>query len=146
MAENRGIAPPDVTTPVGEFRAMIGDVEYEEYDPPQPGYGMYKKFSDVEIQGFLKSSDNSMYGALYFAYMQIAASAASESRTVADYDLKYDSTKRPGEFRALAQMWKDKWDGEQADVFEVFDTVGQPTCYPELAAWPVGVCRGNRLF
>lgn len=37
MAENRGVAPPDMTTPVGQVRALLGDVEYTEYDPPPAG-------------------------------------------------------------------------------------------------------------
>lgn len=38
MAENRGVAPPDFTTDVGMVRANIGDVTWEEFDPPQPGF------------------------------------------------------------------------------------------------------------
>lgn len=148
MAENRGVAPPDMATKVGQFRALVGDVEYTEYDPPQPGFGMYKKFSDTEIEGFLAVSEGSLAGAAYFAYLQIASSAALESKSVKDYDLQIDLTKRAGDLRAIAQMWKDKWDAESADIFEVFDTVGTPGCYPELAQWPAipGRCLGNRLF
>lgn len=144
--DNPGKYPVDPSTEVGKLRAVLGDTSSKPFDPPRPGIQNYGMYSDAELEAFLALSEGSVAGGAFFAYSQMAASAATESRTVADYDLKYDSTKRPGEFRALAQMWKDKWDGEQADVFEVFDTVGQPTCYPELAAWPVGVCRGNRLF
>lgn len=146
MAENRGIAPPDLTTPVGKFRALFGDVEYEEFDPPETGYGKYQKFSDVEIQGFLEVADDSPEGAMYFAYMQLAGSAAIDSKSVKDLDLQVDLTKRSTDLRAIAQIWKDQWDSSTGDIFEVFDIGEPPLSRPELSAWSVGGFNGNRLF
>lgn len=149
MAENRGVAPPNMATPVGQVRALLGDVEYTEYDPSQPGFGMYKKMSDLEIEGFLARSDNSPEGALYYVWLQVAGDAAFASRVVKDLDLQVDTTKRSGEFLAIALQWKDSWTQSTADIFEVFDLGGSDCgCVPELA--PRTVCRrgcnGSRLF
>lgn len=149
MNENRGVAPPDMTTAVGQTRALLGDVEYTEYDPPQTGFGMYGKMSDDEIEGFLARSDNSPEGAMYFVYLQIAGDSAFASKIVKDFDLQVDTSKRSGEFLAIADRWKAQWGSATADIFEVFD-IGRSgcSCVPELA--PRQVCRrgcnGSRLF
>lgn len=139
MAENRGIAPPDMSTPVGQVRALIGDVEWTAYDPPVPGFGMYQKMSDAEIEGFLALSDGDPLGAAYFTYLQMASSAAEEAKVVQDLDLRIDLTKRASELRLIAQMWLDKWNQASADIFETFDTLIVPECRctPELTANPV---------
>ena len=147
---NKGIAPPDMQTDVGRLRAILGDLAFVALSPPETGYGDYRYFSDAELGVFLLTGE-SLEMAAYFAYMQLAASATVDSKSVADYDLKVDDTKRPGEFRALAQMWKDRADEASADIFELFDTVDRCgcQCVPELAAAPVicrGGCGGFRLF
>lgn len=146
MAENRGIAPPDMSSNVGKFRALAGDVEFTPYDPPQPGFGMYQKFSDVEIEGFLAVADDSVEGALYFSFMQLAGDAALEAKSVKDFDLQIDLTKRSGDLRAIAQMWHDRWSALTEDIFEVFDIGSQEQCHPELAPWPVRGRCGDKLF
>lgn len=151
MAENRGVAPPDMSTPVGQVRALLGDVEYTEYDPPQPGFGMYQKMSDLEIEGFLIRSDQSPEGALYFVWLQVAGDAAFASRVVKDLDLQVDTSKRSGEFLAIAREWKEQWDSASADIFEVFDTVvdgGCGECVPEATPRPYcrKGCYGGQLF
>lgn len=149
MAENRGIAPPDMTTEVGKFRALAGDVEYVELDPPVAGFGSYAKFSDDEIKGFLAVADDSVEGALYFSFMQLAGDAALAAKSVRDLDLQVSTEKRAQELRLIAQMWKDRWDATTEDIFEVFDIGGSGCdCVPELAPRPVcrRGCNGSRLF
>lgn len=150
MAENRGIAPPDMTSEVGKFRALAGDVEYMEYEPPQVGFGMYQKFSDTEIEGFLAVADGSPEGGLYFAFMQLAGDAAISAKSVRDFDLQVSTEKRATELRLIAQMWKDRWDAATGDIFEIFDIGGVSGCgcVPELAARPFcrRGCVGNQLF
>src|SRR5690606_23937619 len=84
-------------------------------------YGMYRKMSDAEIEAFLALSDQSPEGAVYFAYLQMASDAAMESRTVKDFDLSIDLTKRATDLRLMAIQWKEAWDQVSADIFEVFD-------------------------
>lgn len=149
MAVNEGVAPPDLTSPVGKFRALIGDVEYEDLDPPVPGKGSYKKFSDIEIEGFLLVANGSVESAIGFAYLQLASSAAEQSKSVQDFDLKIDLTKRAADLRAIAEMWFERGDLEGADIFELFDTApNQCGCVPEATPWPVcrRGCSGYRLF
>lgn len=132
MAENRGVAPPDMTSNVGKVRALLGDLEYEEYDPPQPGFGMYRKMGDSEIEAFLALSDDSPEGAVYFAYMQMSSDAALESKTIQDMDLRVDLSKRATDLRLIAAQWKDTWDQASGDIFELFDVVTH-RCRHELA-------------
>lgn len=151
MAENRGVAPPDFTTDVGKVRANIGDVAWEEYNPPQSGFGLYKMYSDAEIEAFLAQAGDDPNGATYYIYLAMSAAAAMESKSVKDLDLSVDTTKRSGDLRAIAAMWKDRWDDSSgaADIFELFDIGGSDCgCVPELA--PRTVCRrgcnGSGLF
>lgn len=125
MSDNKGVYPLDPTSEVGKFRLLVGDTTSEPYDPPQPGYQNYTLFSDNEITLFLTQSEGSLEGAAYFAYLSLASAAAMESKSVADLDLKVDTTKRSGDLRAIAALWKDRWDESvgAGDIFEVFDTV-----------------------
>lgn len=152
MPVNRGVAPPDMASDVGKFRALVGDLEYETLDPPEAGYGSYKLFSDDEINVYLEQSEGSLEGAVYLSYLYLASAAALESRSVRDLDLQVDLTKRSGDLRAIAAMWKDRWDEAvgAGDIFEVFDTgVGSGCgCVPEASPRPCcrKGCYGGQLF
>lgn len=136
MAVNKGVAPPDFETDVGRVRAVLGDVSYEELDPPEQGYGDYEMFSDGEIQAFLDTTD-SFEEAIGHAYLSLATSAALTSSSVKDFDLQVSTERRAGELRALAQFWFGKADELSADIFEAFDTlIERPRVHPELAARP----------
>ena len=146
---NKGEAPPNRAIAVGQFRVLIGDVDYTPLDPVQVGFGDYAMFSDDEIEVFLMQADNSLEGSLYWAYMQMAGAAARESKNVKDLDLQVDLTKRATDLRLMAIQWKEAWDQVSADIFEVFDIGGSDCgCVPELA--PRTVCRrgcnGSGLF
>lgn len=149
MAINKGVAPPNVSTPVGQMRALLGDLTFTELDPPEIGFGNYVKFSDDEIEAFLAASD-SQEGALFLAYMQLAGQAALESKNVKDLDLQVDLTKRATDLRLIAFGWRDRADALGADVFELFDVSidNGCDCTPELAAnvmcW--GCSNGVRFF
>lgn len=149
MAVNKGIYPLDPTSDVGKFRLLIGDTESIPLVPPETGFQNYTMFSDAEIEVFLAQSEGSLPGAAYLAYLQLAASAAMESKSVSDFDLKIDLTKRATDLRLIAMTWKDQWDADSADIFELFPTVPQKCgCVPEAAPFPVcrGWCRGGGLF
>lgn len=121
---NRGITPPDTSTAVGEFRVRSGDLRWEPLDPPEEGFGDYKKWSDDEIEVFLSVSSSPTW-AIYEAYLQLATAAAEASREVSDYDLKVSTTKRADQLLAIANAWKDRADDEDATAGgdEWFDLV-----------------------
>lgn len=149
MTDNKGAFPLDPTSPVGQFRALIGDTASKPYDPPETGFQNYDMYSDIEIEVFLALSDNSVEGAIYQAYMQMAGAAARESRSVKDLDLQVDLTKRATDLRLIAAEWRDRWESSTAEIFEVFDLGGSDCgCVPEGV--PRQVCRrgcsGNFLF
>lgn len=118
---NKGIAPPDPATEVGRFRFLIDDTEYTELDPPEAGQGSYEQFSDADIEAFLMMGDESVNRAMGYAYLRLASEAARESKTVKDFDLSVDLTKRSADLRAIAALWFDRADGEDADEFDIVD-------------------------
>jgi len=148
MAINKGVAPADMNTDVGKLRAILGDLEYVELTPPEAGFGDYRLFGDAELTAFLETG-GSIEIAAYFAYMNLAASAAMESKTVKDFDLSIDLTKRATDLRLIAADWRNRGDALAADIFELFDvSIDDCSCPPELAARSVcqGGCRGVQLF
>lgn len=133
-AVNKGVAPPVMTSDLGKLRAILGDLEYTDLEPPEAGFGSYKFFGDAELQAFLDAG-GSIEMAAYFSYMQLAASAAVSAKSVKDLDLAIDTTKTPTELRLIAQMWLDRANEASADIFELFDTnIERDMCAPELAA------------
>lgn len=147
MVVNKGVAPVDPTTEVGQFRLTIGDATATDLEPPEAGFGNYEMFSDDEIEAFLNQG-GSMNGAIALAYLQMAGVAARESKSVQDMDLRVDLTKRATDLRLLAQFWQGKADAESAEIFELFDGAPNCRCRPELAQYSVCEvhCRGNFLF
>ena len=141
---NKGIAPLQPTTDVGQFRLLIGDTSYSDLCPAQPGFGDYGMFSDDEISLFLAQGE-SPEEAAYLGYLQLAGAAAMEAKSVKDFDLSIDLTKRASELRAIAQMWRDRADALGADIFEVFDLSDRGCVKPELAPCRVG-CGCGRIF
>lgn len=147
---NKGIAPLDPATPVGQFRLAFGDAESTDLDPVEAGFGDYKFWSDVEIEGFLVQGRDSTNRAIGYAWLKLSGAAALESQSVKDYDLAVDLTKRAGELRATAQYYfglandDDVFDGVN-DAFDLFDvSTGCGRCNDELAEWPT--CRCSRVF
>lgn len=134
MATNKGVAPPEPGTDVFNLRAILGDLEYSELDPPEQGFGNYRFFGDGELQAFLDTG-GSLEMAAYYSYMQLASSAAISAKSVRDMDLQVDTTKTPTELRLIAQMWRDQALANSADIFELFDTsIDDGYCEPELSA------------
>ena len=123
---NPGEHPLDPESLVGRFRLTYGDVYSEPYAPVVPGVQNYKELSDAEIEAFLAQSTNeSIPRAIGLYVLSLATRAALEAKTVKDYDLQLDNTKRSGELRAAAQLWFDRADAEDieaglGDIFEIY--------------------------
>ena len=124
---NDGVYPLDPESKVGQFRVLIGDTEGEEYDPPEAGKRNYELFSDVEIEGLIAFAEDNVSRAIGNGYLTLAGQAAKESRSVKDFDLSIDLTKRAQDLRLVAQQWFDRADKEQEsseDAFEIADLAG----------------------
>lgn len=131
-----GIAPPDPSTPIGSIRYLIGDYEWVELDPPVEGVGEYAAFSDEELEALLTSSDGSESRAVGYAFLKLAGKSAAQAISWASDDLRLNLEKVPSELRAIAKMWFEQADEEdiasgEADIFEIFPTVGHHTAIPE---------------
>lgn len=109
---NPGEFPVDLASPVGQFRAMVGDLNSESYTPVEPGFQSFEKFSDAEIETYLAQGDGSINRAIGYSYLYLAGQAAMEALAIKDYDLQVDSTKRAADLRAIAQMWFGQADSD----------------------------------
>lgn len=150
--ENRGIAPADPLTPVGQVRYLIGDLDYEAVDPPEVGYGIYANFSDGEIEGFLGAGGNSVVRASGFAYLRLAALVAAGAISWKSDDLTLDAKQVAAEYRLLANIafgQADEADASGASAFGLdnpYTTCESCTCHPELATCPVIDCSTGAAY
>lgn len=119
-AGNPGAYPVDMSTPIGVFRALIGDTESTPYDPVEPGFQNFEMFSDADIVGFLSAGGDNLNRGVGYAYLALAGRAALEAKSVKDFDLTIDVTKRPTELRLIAQSWFDKATQEEAGQQDAF--------------------------
>lgn len=123
---NPGEYPVDLTSKVGQFRALTGDLNSTPYDPAYPGFQNFVKFSDAEIEGYLTQGGDSVARAIGYSYLYLAGQAAMESAAIADYDLKIDKTKRAADLTAIAKLWFTQADGEDVisgeEAFEIVPT------------------------
>jgi len=127
MAENKGVYPLDPLTLVGQFRLASGDVISVPFDPVQAGFQNYTYWSDDEIAQFIVLGGTSQNRAIGYAWLQASAGAALASKTVKDYDLQVDLTKRSEDLRKTAQFYFDLAEGEDViagldDAFEIVNT------------------------
>lgn len=138
---NPGAVPVDLASNIGRFRGLVGDLQYEDYDPDEPGYGNFLKYSDAEIEAYLEQGGDSINRAIGFAYLYLAGQAAMESQSVKDYDLQIDNTKRAADLRAIAQFWFDQADDEDVitgeEAFEIVPTGTRSGAFIPEAAIPV---------
>lgn len=135
---NPGEFPVDLTSKVGQFRALTGDLNSTPYDPAYPGFQNFVKFSDAEIEGYLTQGGGSVARAIGYSYLYLAGQAALESKTIKDYDLQIDKTKRATDLTNIAKLWFTQADGEDIisgeEAFEIVPTgTGSGQFIPELA-------------
>ncbi len=104
---NPGVYPLDPTSNVGKFRLLYGDTVSVPLVPPVAGQQDYTTFSDAEIEQFLASGGDSINRSVGYAYLQAAGVAAFSSKSVKDYDLAVDLTKRAEDLRKMAQFYFD---------------------------------------
>jgi len=53
---NKGVAPVDTSTAVGQFRVDVGDTDYKALVPAETGFGDFQYFSDLELQSALDAT------------------------------------------------------------------------------------------
>lgn len=130
MAINKGVAPPDFTTQVGQLRSALKDTAWVELAPPEAGYGNYPQFSDLELEGLLARAGGSSLRATGFAYLELAAQAASQAVDWASDDQRVTLSKRATALTAVAALWLERADAEDAaagaDFFAVEYPFGNP--------------------
>lgn len=124
-AGNPGAYPVDLESDVGRFRALVGDLNSTPYDPVEPGFQNFEKFSDAEIEAYIAQGGSVTRG-IGYSYLYLAAQAAEQSKAIKDYDLQVDTTKRAADLRAIAQFWFDQADGDDViaaeEGFEIVPT------------------------
>ena len=139
---NPGVYPVEPDSLVGQFRLLYGDMSAEAYDPYVPGVGNFKELSDAEIDGYLRQGRDNVSRAIGFYLLALASRAALLAKSVKDYDLQVDTTKRASELREAADVWFDRADlaEAQAGAFDIFELYGseEPKFHPEASPFRVG--------
>jgi hypothetical protein len=121
------IPPIDYTTPTGQVRLLIADVDID--DP---------LFSDAQIAGFLAIEADVVKRAAARALDVIAVSEALVSKVMRTQDLTTDGAKLATALRAQAKALRDEAAQELDDSDDgFFFEVVSPRPHPELAAWPI---------
>lgn len=141
---NRGVAPADTSTAVGQFRVDVGDTDSVALVPAETGFGDYQYFSDLELQSALDATGGVPSNAgMAFMYRKLAAILTLKAVNIQTDDLKYASEQRAEIMRKLANDFQTAADTgvSNSDIFEVFPTVGSHR-HDELAEWPTG-CYGR---
>lgn len=145
---NAGVYPPNLDTQVGQVRSMIPDLNATAIDTAN-SKAEYEMFSDLEIMGFIAGSGNSSLRSVGLAYLSLSGQAALQSKSVKDYDLQVDLTKRAADLRATAQLWFDQADDADAgvleDAFEIVSMTGHCDPIPEatIPVWGRKYTRGR---
>lgn len=138
---NVGIYPLDPTTDVGKFRLLFGDTISVPLDPVVPGFHDYTNFSDDEINQYILAGSGSLNRGIGFAYLQAAGAASIQSKSIKDYDLSVDLTKRAEDLRKTAQFYFDLANDEDAnagltDEFLIVDTGTDRDYWNDIEAFP----------
>lgn len=144
MAEpiNKGVAPPDLNSPTGKFRALVNDLIYDELDPPEQGFGDYRHLSDDEIESILDSAAGNISRAAGLHYLALAGEAAAESKLIQDHDLKVSTVSRANDLRRVGLAFLNQADADDIsegsqDIFDSFTLGGNHNAIAEgsLPEW-----------
>lgn len=130
-----GVAPPDFTDVVGQFRLLVGDTNATSV---AAGQGTYALFSDEEINGYLLLESN-LYRAVAMGLTSLGNQAANEAESIKDYDLAVDRRARAEEFREQAKAMLERAQIADMDGDEGFQIVptGRRLTRPERLAQDV---------
>lgn len=138
---NIGVYPLDPDSLVGQFRLGFGDVNSVPLNPVVSGFQDYTNYSDDEILQFLIMGGDSTNRSIGYAYLQASGAAARRSKTVKDYDLAVDLTKRAEDLRKTAEWYfklavaEDFVDGAAED-FLIVDTGNDRDYYEQVEGFP----------
>jgi hypothetical protein len=132
---NRGVAPADLSTPIGQLRSLIGDVTFVPLNPPEAGFGDYANFSDDQLQSFLDLGANNLAYAVGYAYTSLAAQFAADSIKVTTDDESVDLTARAESMRKIANDWFNRGDATFANENNNYFTIVYPE-YERGPDWP----------
>jgi len=111
---NRGVVPLNPSTSTGQLRLLIGDTDYVDLVPVEPGFGDYNNFSDAELDTFVTSAGGSLTRASGYAYLRLAALSAAGAISWRSDDLAVDSKIPASEYRLLARIAFEQADNEDA--------------------------------
>ena len=126
---NKGIAPLDPATPVGQVRQLVGATVFAPLDPPEAGFGDYDYFTDVEVEGFLTAGSGSVLRAAGNALLQMSTGAALLAINAATEDLRVSTDARAKSLKDIADSYfkqadeADKAAVEADSFFGVYDSV-----------------------
>jgi hypothetical protein len=128
------ITPPDYSTPTGQVRLLIPDVEQlEDYQTPTNPISYI--FSDAQLQAFISLYSGNIKLAAAQAKSVLATSEALINKVIKTSDYMTDGAKLGAELRAQAKALQEE--AQQDLAYESYDTflIVQPTEYSRFNSW-----------
>jgi hypothetical protein len=114
------ITPPDYTTPIGQVRLLIPDVEQLDNLQDQSAPASYL-FNDAQIQALVVLYSNNVKRAAAQAKLILATSEALINKVIRTTDYTTDGAKLGAELRAQAKALQDEATTDDlSDSYETF--------------------------
>lgn len=136
---NRGVAPADPNTEIGQLRTNLGDLAYVALDPVETGYGDYEWFSDSELEELLVLAEDNITRATGYGLRKFATYLTMSAVNIQTDDLRVSTIERAKLMRELAKDWLSDADAaedrEGSEIFEVIPFAGLEPTY-EAKTWP----------
>lgn len=128
------IHPVDFSTPIGQVRSLIPDVELLE-DPADLGAEPSYIFSDAHLQSYLVLSRDNVYRAAAIACNALATSEALILKVLKSDDRQTDGAKLADSIGRRADwLLKEAEAEDQDDLYEGFDII-PPVFDPDESEW-----------
>ena len=132
VMDNTGEAPPDYATDIGKMRLALGDTHYTLVGSSDPTLGVYRYFSDVELQAFLDMYDTFAEAVMGAALAQVSAQSDTDIRTD-DLSIKEHNQSH---WLTVYNIWAERVKSESAYVDVVFPE-DLHTRWPEASPPPM---------
>lgn len=114
------LTPPDYSTPLGQVRALIPDIDQLENQTDPTALPEYI-FSDNVLNAYLAIYSGNIKRAAAQAKLVLATSEALISKVIKTYDFSTDGAKLGAELRAQAKMLQEEADkDDMVDTYETF--------------------------
>jgi hypothetical protein len=140
---NKGKAPLDPNTLLGQLRVFVGDVQSSPLEPAEEGWGSYAVFGDESLLGALAAAGDNLNRAAGNLFATLAVEYMQLGKSVRTDDLAIDTRGRGKDLLEVARsFWEQAALSDAATGGDIFTVVGPagraaPVVRPEATPWPI---------